>query len=156
MKRRWCGFIFLLTLGMPAFGQVSEASLRSLYGKPVDGSYVVRPGVTIATSAGLKGEACVLTIWGPTTEAELMAIVDQAVPPASRGLALGGVLECMGICKSTREYERVTVSSFVKAGQTASLAAIVISKSKSCEGRAREARAQNFSIEPKLRERPAR
>jgi hypothetical protein len=146
MKRGSCTFIFLLILGMPALGQVSETSLRSLYGKPVNGSYIVRPGATIATADGSKGEACVLTIWGPTTEKELIAIVDQAVPAVSRGLAVQSLIECTGACQSIRDYERVTVSSAVIGGQSANPAAIITFKSKTCEDRAKEARASGFSI----------
>jgi hypothetical protein len=136
---------------MPAFGQLTERSLRILYGKAVNGSYIVRPGVTISASYGSNAEVCVLTIVGPTTEPELIGLVDQAVPAASRGLAPQSIIDCAGACLSIRAYERVTVSSAVIEGQIAHPAAIVTSKSKSCEAHAREARVQGFSIiRPKL------
>lgn len=94
----------------------------------------------MAASYGRRGEACVLTIWGPTSESELIAIIDEAVPAASRGLALGAMSECMGICKTVRKYEKATVSTAVMAGQIASPAAIVAFRSKTCEGRVKEAR----------------
>jgi hypothetical protein len=146
MKRGFCQAISWFILGMPAFGQVSETSLRTLYGKPVNGSYIVRPGITIAVTDGPKGEACVLTISGPITEPELTTIIDQAVPAASRGLGLRSMIDCVGACQSIREYEKLTVSFAVMAGQIARPAAIITFKSKSCEHRAREARAGGFSI----------
>lgn len=149
-KRRSYRWILLLALGMPALGQISETSLRSLYGKPVNGSYTVRPGVTIATSDGSKGQVCVLTIWGPATEPELNTIIDQAVPAASRGMALLSMTECAGVCQSIGDYERATVSSGATAQQSAHPAAIVVFKSKTCEDRVKEARAMGFSIRPRL------
>ena len=128
-----------LALCVPAFGQVSEASLEARYGKPVAGSYVVRPGVTIKTYEGPKGEVCVLTISGPKTEKDLMAIVDQAVPSASRGLALGGVSVCAGICPTIRNYEKLTIETIVLYdGDRANATAAVTSKSKNCEARVKE------------------
>src|SRR5450432_3666815 len=94
MRRRLCQVMFCFALGTPIFGQVSQASLRTLYGNPVKGSYAVGPGATMATSSGPKGEVCVLTISGPITERELMAIIDVAVPTSSRGLALDNFLDC--------------------------------------------------------------
>ena len=134
-----CAAIFCLALGAPGFGQVSEASLQALYGKPIDGSYVVHPGVTITVFDGPKGEVCVLTVSGPKTEEELIAIIDKAVPPASRGLALGSLITCMAICQTVRNYEKVTIYSTVLAGgQLDNPAAIVTFKSKSCEARVKE------------------
>jgi hypothetical protein len=146
MQRRLCQVMFCLALGTPTFGQVSEASLRTLYGNPVKGSYTDGPGATMATSNGPKGEVCVLTISGPITEQQLMAMIDVAVPASSRGLALGNSLECVGACQSVRIYEKVTIRSAVMSGQTSNPAAIVSFKSKNCEERAKEARAQVFSI----------
>jgi len=144
-KGRWCVAISWLALVAAGFGQVSEGSLRALYGKPVAGSYVVRPGVTITAIEGPKGEVCVLTISGPKTEEDLIAVIDKAVPPASRGLALGSLSECMGICRTTRNYEKVTIYSTVLAGgQLDNPAAIVTFKSKSCE-----ARVKGFLASPK-------
>jgi hypothetical protein len=145
-QRRLCQVMSCLALGTPIFGQVSEASLRALYGNPVKGSYTVRPGVTMATSNGPKGEVCVLTIAGPVTEQQLMAMIDVAVPASSRGLALNHLLECLGACQSVRVYENATIRSAVMSGQTSNPAAIISFKSKNCEERAKEARAQVFSI----------
>jgi hypothetical protein len=146
VNKRGLGAMLWLGLGMPLFGQVSEASLRALYGKPVNGSYVVRPGVTIDTSDGGKREVCVLTVTGPATEHAVMDVVDQAVPAASRGLALRSMLECVGDCVSNRIYEKATIVTAVMAGQTATPAAIVTFKGKSCEQRVKEAGAKGFSI----------
>ncbi len=130
-----CVAISGLALASPAFGQVSGASLRALYGKPVAGSCVVRPGVTITAIEGPKDEVCVLTISGPKTEVYLMGILDEAVPTASRGLALGALSECLGICRTVSNYEKVTIDSIVLAdGKLADPAAVVTFKSKSCEG----------------------
>ena len=127
---------------MPAFGQVSQASLEVRYGKPVAGSYVVRPGVMIKTYEGPAGEVCVLTVSGPKTEVYLMGILDEVVPTASRGLALGAGSECLGICRTIRDYEKVTIDSIVLAdGKLANPAAVVTIKSKSCEARVKEFRA---------------
>jgi hypothetical protein len=131
---------------MPIFGQVSETSLRDLYGKPNTGRYIVRPGVTVATSDGPNGEICVLTISGPIAEQELTAIIDEAVPTASRGLALGRMVDCVGACLSVRRYEKLTISSAVMGGQIADPAAIITSNSKNCEQRAKDARAKGFSM----------
>ena len=146
MQWRLCQVVFWIALGTPIFGQVNEATLRTLYGNPVNGSYTVRPGVTMATANGPKGEVCVLTITGPTTERQLMAIIDIAVPSSSRGLLLGQFLDCAGICQSVRDYEKVTISSAVMAGQIANPAAIISFKGKNCEERTKEARVQGFLI----------
>jgi len=142
MKGRVCVAVCWLALGMPAFGQVSEESLRALYGKPVGGSYVVRPGVTVTAYEGPKGEVCVLTISGPKTEAYVMGVLDEVVPTASRGLALGAMSECAGICLIIRNYEKVTIDLTVLAdGKLDNPAAEVTFKSKICEARVKEFRA---------------
>lgn len=146
MNKRRLGAMLWLGLEMPLFGQVSEASLRALYGKPVNGSYVVRPGVTIDAFDGPKGEVCVLTVTGPATEQAVMDVVDQAVPAASRGLALGSMLECVGACESDWDYKKVTIVTAVMAGQTATPAAVVTFKGQSCEQRVKEAGARSVSI----------
>lgn len=116
-----------------AFGQVSQTSVRS---------YVVRPGVTIKTYEGPGGEVCVLTVSGPKTEMYLMGVLDEVVPTASRGLALGAMSECMGICRTIRTYEKLTIDSIVLAdGKLANPAAVVTFKSKRCEARVKEFRA---------------
>ena len=130
---RLCLAISWLAFGVPAFGQVSDASVRS---------YVLRPGVTITEYEGAKHEVCVLTVSGPKTEVYLMGILDEVVPTASRGLALGAMSECAGICLITRNYERVTIETTVLfGGQLDNPAAIVTFKSKSCEARVKEFRA---------------
>jgi hypothetical protein len=122
-----------LALAMPAFGQVSQASVRS---------YVLRPGVTITEYEGPKHEVCVLTISGPKTEAYVMGILDEVVPTASRGLALGALSECAGICRNIRDYEKVTIDvTVLYDGKLANPAAEVTFKSKSCEARVKEFRA---------------
>lgn len=141
-----CQMIFCFALATPVCGQVSEASLQALYGPPIKGTYTVRPGVEIATSNGPKSEVCVLTVTGPRTEKQLMAVIDVAVPASSRGLALEQWLGCLGACQSIKEYEKVNISSAVMSGQTANPAAIIIFKSKPCEERAKEARTHGFSI----------
>jgi len=136
--RRVCQFTAWLALGMPAFGQLTEASL------PIDGSYIVRPGVTISTSDQPKGEVCVVAISGRLTEPEVMAIIDEAVPMASRGLSLVAFYKCLGVCKSTWDDEKVKISEAVGFGQIASPAAIILFKRKKCEQRVKE--APSFSI----------
>ena len=122
-----------LAVGLPAFGQVSEASVRSDF---------LRPGVTITEYEGPKHEVCVLTVSGPKTEVYVMGILDEVVPTASRGLALGALSECAGICRNIRDYEKLTVDVTVMAdGKLANPAAEVIFKSKSCEARVKEFRA---------------
>lgn len=139
---RLCVATAWLAFGMPAFGQVSEASIEARYGKPVAGIYVVRPGVTIKTFEGPGGEVCILTVSGPKTEVYLMGILDEVVPTASRGLAHGAGSECLGICRTIRNYEKVTIASIALAdGKLANPAAIVTFKSKSCEARVKEFRA---------------
>lgn len=151
-KSRLGQVICWFALGTPLFGQVTEASLQALYGKPVAGTYTVRPGVTIATSDGPKGEACVLSIFGPTTEQEANAVIDEVVPAASRGLAGRTMVGCVGACESVRDYEKVTFSWAVMPGQIANPAAIIVFKNKNCEQRAKEVRARGFSItRPKSR-----
>jgi hypothetical protein len=135
-----------LALAMPGFGQVTEASLRTLYGNPVNGSYTVSPGVTIATSDGPQGEVCVLKIVGATTEGQVLTIYDKAVPASARGLALGSMLECVGACKWDMNYEKMTMSYAVMKGQISDPAAIVSFKNKSCKERVKEAEAKGFSI----------
>lgn len=131
-----------LAISWLALGQVSQTSLRARYGEPVAGKYVVRPGVTIKTYDGPGGEVCVLTVSGPKTEVYMMGILDEVVPTASRGLALGAMSECMGICRETRTYEKLTIATTVMAdGKLADPAAEVTSRSKSCEARVKEFRA---------------
>jgi hypothetical protein len=102
----------------------------------------VRPGVTIKTYEGPAGEVCVLTVSGPKTEAYLMGILDEVVPTASRGLALGALSECAGICMIIRNYEKVTIDvTVLYDGKLDNPAAEVTSKSKSCQARVKEFRA---------------
>ena len=146
MRTQLCLIVVGLALGMSAFGQVSASSLETLYGTPVDGKYTVDSEVTIQTMDGPNGEACVLKVSGVTTEERLTAILDLAVPSASRGKLSTDMFECAGACERIGDYQLATIYSALFSGQTSTPSAIIKFKAKLCEQRAKEADAIGLAI----------
>jgi hypothetical protein len=142
----WLQLICSVVLCGQAFGQVSERSLRALYGNSVGGSYQVGAGITMTTFDGPKDQAWVLKLYGPATDGPFTAIFDRAVPLRFRGLAVGTLTDCVGSCEEVMDYEKVTFISVVIAGQTASPSAMILFKSKVCRQRSKEARALGFTV----------
>lgn len=81
---------------------------------------------------GPRHMACVLTIDGAATEGQLLAVFDEVVPARSRGLALGSILECMGVCRTVRKYEKLTFISTIVTAPVATASARIVVKSKAC------------------------
>ena len=117
-----------------------------MYGNAVGGSYQVGPGITMSTFDGPKDQACVLKVYGPATDEQIMAIFDRAVPLRFRGLPLRTLIDCVGFCQEVMNYEKLTFISAVIAGQTASPSAMILFKSEVCHQRSTEARALGFTV----------
>ena len=131
---------------------MSEATLRTLYGKPAGGTYVVYSGVVIAISDKVRAGACELTISGRVGEPELMTIFDEVVPVASRGAELHDLDLFAGPSgggyQAVKDYEKVAITYMVVGPDLiASPAAFITFKSKSCDGRrAQNNRSKGFSV----------
>lgn len=137
-----------LLLAFTVFGQTTDKSLRHKYSQAADGSFIVKPGVTIKAVYGDNHQACVLTIAGPISEKELVKIFEKAVPE-SRGSKTQDLLECMGACTRVIEFENVSYRSAVVGTQTADPDAVIIFGRKDCEPAADEAKKITFSIKRK-------
>jgi len=143
--------VFLSLSGvLPTFGQVSEKKLRNQYGKPSNGSYTLRTRVSMSTSDGPRGKACVLTISGQLTETELIAIFDDLVATGARGAELNSLGIAAGPngtgLQWVRDYEKVSLVYFQPGrDRVVNPAAFITFKSKSCAA-AREAQTTGFKI----------
>ena len=117
--------------------QTTESTLRKLFHQENKDSFLVEPGVKIKVVYGPSREVCVLTISGLISEANLMRTFEKAVPSKSRGVYLGRISECMGICIQRFTFEKVEVTSgVIGSSQISEPAANVIFKRRECHAAA--------------------
>jgi len=84
MKARTFLCLATLALSFSASAQTTESSLRALYGEPVEGAFLVKPGVTL-----------------------------RAVPASARGPKTLEMVECMSVCRRVTRFEHVEFISGV-------------------------------------------
>jgi hypothetical protein len=89
-----------------------SAELRSRYGPPDADNFRVRPGIGLLVEYGSDGEACEMQIDpGKTPLSFELAneILEEAVPPSTRGALINGPGSFQATCamSETREYDNV-------------------------------------------------
>ncbi len=123
---RFCSLVGILAIVSAAPAQTTQ-TMRSKYGPPVSETFAVGHGITATLSFGSTGEACEMIVApeqprgqiksrGTTmTTATLDKVLDQLVPPASRGTMLMGTFvnmtclpanDCAG---TSTAWEHVTI-----------------------------------------------
>lgn len=131
----------LLGQMLPAFGQTTEASLRALYGEPVNSTFIVKPNVKLHAVYGSGHQACVLTISGPLSQEELMKTFDAVVPAKTRGVKGWDLEECAGGCLQYTKFPTVDLTlGVIGATQVSEPDALVVFKRKDCERAAEDAK----------------
>jgi len=113
MKARTFLCLATLALSFSASAQTTESSLRALYGEPVEGAFLVKPGVTLRAVYGPNGQACALSIAGPISDGALMRVFETAVPASARGPKTLEMVECMSVCRRVTRFEHVEFISGV-------------------------------------------
>ena len=117
--------LLVLTISIAAFaikgsGQTVE-EIKTKYGNPVD-SYSVSNGIWMHAEFGSDGQLCTAALYpkrisGNTRifypnleEWELLKVLDQLVPPTSRGKDLGGLSLMVGVLTRSYDYENVMIT----------------------------------------------
>jgi hypothetical protein len=99
---------------LPSFGQVDADVLRAKYGPPVTEIFDLRPGIKLSVIYGEKHQVCTLEI-RPTPNASVIPaalveeIVNEVIPPFTRGALKNQGTICLGSCWNFTQYENLTV-----------------------------------------------
>lgn len=132
--------------------QQSSSEYHSLYGASDLERFTVRPGISLTVEYGSDRFACQLQIAAPRRiaepleqtkmlpEDETTQILDQLVPPNTRGARIpgrGGSFQSSITAFEVEEYENVTISRVVQNCKTNSTKCVgsisIASKRKNCE-----------------------
>ena len=105
--------------------QVSEAELKASYRSAEPGLFILAPGTGMKALFDTHGDACTLTLFGQLSEAEVFTWFDKLVPVKTRGVRKQGMLECVGFCQRSDEYQNVDIVTGTVAGQTSTPAALI-------------------------------
>jgi hypothetical protein len=117
----------LLVLIATAAAPPTSVELHARYGKPDVQRFAVRPDLALSVEYGEDGQACAMRIeprhdffhssWNnpPTSIEALTDILNEVVPPETRGKELGPRPRISGACYGAlgpTEYENVTINLY--------------------------------------------
>jgi hypothetical protein len=113
--------LFVASFGLPV-GQTSQ-TLRDRYGEPDIERFTAARDIGLTVEYGSDGQACQMVIERkrPLLHSEKVSnymspeavseIIDQLVPPATRGHSINSMIESMGCAEGrTEEYENVWIA----------------------------------------------
>jgi hypothetical protein len=98
-----------------SLGQVDSNLLHTKYGKPVEETFTVRPGITLNVIYGDNHQVCKLDVRPSRNDSVIPAIliegiVNEIVPLSTRGIRRSHGLLCYGFCWKTAEYDKMRIS----------------------------------------------
>ena len=135
--------LLLISSILCLFGQVDANSLHTKYGEPVEETFTVRPGITVSVVYGNNHQVCKLDIRPSRNDSAIPAaliedILNEIVPPSTRGIPGKQFNACMGICWTMTEYERMHIGQTAQDTQpshtsTQSQNSLAVVQFKSCE-----------------------
>jgi hypothetical protein len=136
--------LLLMSSVLCLFGQVDSNSLHMKYGQPVEETFTIRPGIILSVTYGDKHEVCKLGL-RPNRNGSVIPVVlieellNEIVPPSTRGIPRTKRLECFGFCWKTTVYERVRIGQSAddlrpsSQTETNSQNSLAVIQFKSCE-----------------------
>jgi hypothetical protein len=106
--------LLLMSSVLCLFGQVDANSLHTKYGQPVEETFPVRPGITLTVVYGDSHQVCKLDIRPSRNDSVIPAalveeIVNEIVPPSTRGTPGRQGVACTGFCWKMTEYEKMHI-----------------------------------------------
>jgi hypothetical protein len=97
-----------------AFGQMDTSTLRAKYGEPLAReTFQVRPNIEAVVNYGTARQVCNIEMSQAqsATPQELDEVVDELVPPSTRGKLLNRVMMASGrFSEGITSYEHVTIA----------------------------------------------
>ena len=106
--------LLLMSSVLCLFGQMDSNSLHAKYGQPVEETFPVRPGITLTVVYGDSHQVCKLDIRPSRNDSVIPAaliedILNEIVPPSTRGTPGRQGVACTGFCWKMTEYEKMHI-----------------------------------------------